>query len=288
MIIRIPVRYIPFVAVTAMVALASCSRSTPPDERDILVRAGNAILSRQELQKAIPYGLSPEDSAKFAKSYIAGWIDNEIIDEIALSNIHDTREIDRMVADYRRELIMREYRKRMSDENATASPTNAEIEAYYEAHKEQLRTSEPLLRGTYIKTSDHSPHIAEMRRWYRSTKPGDIDRLEKVCIDDAVSYDYFRDRWVEWSVVESKIPYDFGTNPDQFLRTHKSVDTTHGGSTYLLAITEYLPAGSIKPIEIARPEIKERLIATHRMEYDRKLRKELYDMAIKSGEIVIY
>ena len=84
------------------------------------------------------------------------------------------------------------------------------------------------------------------------------------------------------------IPYDFGTNPDHFLRTHKFLDTSRGRSVYLLAITEYLPVGSVKPLDIAKPEILERLIATRRMEYDRKLRKELYDMAIKSGEIVVY
>lgn len=286
MTLRIPVRYIPFI--TAIV-LASCGTQTAPNEGDILVKVGNATLSRQELQKAIPYGLSPEDSLKFAKAFMANWIDDEIIDELAFANIRDTREIDEMVAKYRRELIMREYRKRMFDQNAeAAAPNEAEITDYYEAHKDQLRTSEPLVKGIYVSMPDKARSLSDIRRWYRSDNPEDIDHLEKVVFDDAISYDYFRDRWIGWSTIKSKIPYDFGTNPDQFLRTHKYVDTTYGGSTYLLAITEYLPTGSVKPLETARPEITERLMATRRMEYDRKLRKELYDMAIKSGEITIY
>ena len=287
MMFRIPVLYIPFAALTALAAV-SCSPQETSGQGDILVKVGSATLSRQDLQKAIPYGLTPEDSVKFAKSFIANWIDDDIIDEIAIANINDTRDIDAMVAEYRRDLIMREYRRRMFDQNTDAAPGDDEIETYYETHKQQLRTSEPLIKGIYVRLPDDSHSLSDIRKWYRSDKADDIDRLEKACDDTDVSYEYFRDRWVEWSAVKNMIPYDFGTNPDHFLRTHKFLDTSRGGSVYLLAITEYLPVGSVKPLEIAKPEILERLIATRRMEYDRKLRKELYDMAIKSGEIVVY
>jgi len=284
---RIPARYIPFTAI-ALCALASCRSHTAPDERDMLVKVGSATLTRQDLQKAMPFGLKPEDSTKFAKAFISGWIENEIIDDLAQSNIHDTREIDEMVADYRRQLIMREYRRRMFEQNDNTAPSADEIKAYYDAHKNEMRTTEPLLKGVYIKVADSTPHLTDMRKWYRSEKADDIDRLDKTCADNAVNYDYFRDRWVEWSAIETRIPYDFGQNPDQFLHTHTYVDTSNGGMTYLLAVSGYLPSGSVKPLEIAEPEIKERLMAAHRMDYDRRLIKELYDNGVKSGEIVVY
>lgn len=284
---RTPALHIPFTAIVVSL-LASCGSHTDPDERDMLVKIGTSTLTRQDLQKAMPYGLSPDDSTKFAKAFISGWIEDEIIDGLAITNIHDTREIDEMVADYRRQLIMREYRRRMFDQNGDSILSQSEIQAYYDAHRNEMRTTEPLLRGVYIKVPDGDSKLSDMRKWYRSEKTDDIDRLDKTCADAAVSYDYFRDRWVEWSAIETRIPFDFGSNPDQFLRTHKSVDTSHSGLTYLLAISEYLPSGSIMPLEVAEPQIRERLMASHRRDYDRRLIKELYDKGLKSGEITIY
>jgi hypothetical protein len=284
---RISVRHIPFVLIASLV-LNACSSNSNPDERDMLVKVGNAVLTRQDLQQAMPYGLSQDDSTKFVKAFIADWIDKEIIEELAAANIHDTDEIDNMVAEYRRSLIMREYRKRMYEQNADEEPSEADISEYYEEHKDVMRTTEPYIKGIYIKVADQSKHLTEIRHLYKSEKTSDIDRLEKICSDEAISYDYFQDHWVEWSAVEAKIPYNFGNDASLFLKSHPTIDTSHDGVTHLLSITKYLPTGSIKPIDVARQDIIDRIKSAHRAEYDHKLRKELYDAGVKSGKIIIY
>ena len=59
------------------------------------------------------------------------------------------------------------------------------------------------------------------------------------------------------------------------------------GFTYILYITEVLPAGSSMPVEAARQQIINRLLNSHRKEYEDQLKKDLLNEAKESGRIVI-
>lgn len=236
----------------------------------------------------MPYGLSEPDSQKFARAYIRNWIDTKLISEIAYKNISDTKEIDRMVDDYRNELIMWEYRKRMYNQQATFDFPDDSIASYYEAHKEDFVCKHPYVKGIYIKIKDNAPRIKDLRKWYRSPKTEDIDKIEKYGLNGAIHYDYFRDKWIDWEQIQSKIPYNFGNNPNQFLRANSFLDTSIDGFTYLLDISEYIPSGSIMPIDVARPQIEEMMLNEKRLQYDKDLRRQLYEDAVTSNKVEIY
>ena len=274
---------------TALAAIALIVASCNDNGRyDALASVGTAVLTHAELHDAMPLGLSQTDSAKFAETYIRNWIDDKLIDQIAVHNIPDTREIDRLTEEYRRQLILHEYRNKMAESYAETEFPDDTLKAWYDLYGATLRTTAPLIKGIYLKLPAESPVVADMRRYIRSTKETDIDKIEQNGAPIASDYEYFRDRWVEWSYIEAKLPEYFIGNDDSWLRTNKKLDRTSGGFTHLLDITEYLPTGSKMPYELAMPLIRERLIADSRQEYDRQLRRELYDKALADGKIVIY
>ncbi len=268
--------------------VTSCSCNNDMQDGNVLVKVGKSLLTTNDLARQMPYGLSAEDSTKFARAYIRNWIDTKLVSEIAYKNISDTKEIDRMVDEYRNELIMWEYRKRMYAQNATEDFSDDAITAYYEAHKEDFISKQPFVKGLYIKIENNAPKINDLRKWYRSTKTEDIDKIEKYGLNGAIHYDYFRDKWIDWEQIASKIPYDFGNNPDVFLKTNHFLDSSIGGFTYLLDISEYIPTGSIMPIDVAMPLIKEMMVNEHRLQYDSNLRKQLYNKAVEDNDVTIY
>lgn len=270
------------------IATGSCTGSNDMQDANILVTVGNASLTAADLSRQMPYGLSESDSTKFARAYIRNWIDSKLVSEIAYKNISDTREIDRMVDDYRNELIMWEYRKRMYDQHADRTFSHDSIMAYYDAHKSDFISERPFIKGIYIKIDSKAPHINELRKWYRSPKTEDIDKIEKYGLDGAIHYDYFRDKWIDWEQITSRIPYNFGANPDAFLRGNRFIDTTVGDITYLLSISDYLPSGSTIPADVAMPQIQEMMRNEHRLRYDASLRRQLYDKAVEDDKIKIY
>jgi len=275
----------------ASVFLAAAACSATGDDADLgegtLARVGLECLTHADLADAMPAGLSPDDSTRFARAFIRNWIDTQLVENVASESV-DMDEIDRLVTQYRRDLIMRRYRDRMfaADGGIKEFPDSI-ITEYYSRHSADFVLQRPLIRGVYIKVPDEAPELPAIRRLYRSTKPADIDHLEKAVLGAAIHYDYFRDRWIDWEQVEGRIPYDFGGNPSDYVRTHRNLDVSLGGFTYLLEIADVMPAGSVMPVEAARPLIEERLMAERRRAYDSALRARLFDSALSSGRLRI-
>ena len=275
------------IAAVIALGLPSCSPGVDASQSDVLVRLGNTALTRDELCRDMPRGLSEQDSLKYSRAYIATWIENRLITEVAADEI-DTKEIDRLTEDYRRQLIALEYRRLMYETHADNEPVEDSLRAYYNSHNREFILERPLVKGIYLKVPDDAPNLAVIKRLYRSNRRDDIDRLEKEVLTSAIHYDYFRDKWVDWEQIESHIPYDFGASGDKFLSGRTHFETSAGGFTYLLEINDLLPAGAIMPFENARPMITDRLNANRRREYDERLRRDLYDEALKSGKLEIF
>lgn len=261
---------------------------TAPDGSALLAAVGGQTLSLTQLRENMPGGLSEDDSAKYVSGYVHDWVDSRLMAEMAKEDV-DIREIDRMVAEYRTALIAEAYRRKIASDGSSAAVLSEDsVRAYYDSRKQDFRLPSALVKGVYIKVPDNIANLPLIRRLMRSDKPEDIDRLEKEVVKSgAIHYDYFRERWVDWDQIEVRIPYSFPT-PTGFLSPGKQLEHTAGGYTYLLSITDVLPAGSVMPYEAARDEVRERLMAERRRQLDAAFRADLLQRALASGRAKIY
>ena len=264
--------------------LFSCkgkSETVLPD--DYIAAYGKEYITRQDIDAALPGGLSAEDSARFVNAYVKNWIQSKLISREAASYI-DMDEIDRLTDEYKRDLILTEYRRFMFENNNKAVPDDS-VKAYYETHKNAFILDRPMVKGTYLKVADDAKNLRQLKRLYKSDTQADADHLEKEVLSSAIHYDYFRDKWVDWEQIETKIPYDFGADPDKWLASHKTLEESVGGFTYLLYIVDVLPAGSPMPVEVARSQIVNRLLNIKRADYDAILMQELYQRALNDNKL---
>lgn len=274
------------IAAAAILPTGGCRGGDAVLPPDALVRAGHSVLTRGELLKDLPGGLSPEDSTKFAHTYISSWVNAHLLSEVSHGDI-DMAEIDRLTDAYRRELIMNAYRRKMAE----GAPDNGNIfcrdslEAYFEANKNDFRLRRPVVKGIYIKVADDADNLKTIRRLYKSDAPDDIDLLEKAVYRNAIHYDYFRDRWIDWDQIEVRIPYDFGTDPASVVASGRPLEVNKDGFVYLLKISEYLPTGAQMPFEVAEPVIRERLLARYRRQFDSGLKADILQKAIEDGTV---
>lgn len=252
---------------------------------DILAGYDGDYITKRDVLKILPGGLSPEDSARFVKAYVNGWIQSELLSKEA-SEYVDMNEIDRLVEEYRRDLILTSYRRLMFEQNVDAIPDDS-IQDYYEKHKNEFILERPMVKGTYLKVPDDAKNIRTLKRLYKSDRADDADKLEKEVLSSAIHYDYFRDRWIDWEQIETKIPEDFGNSADQWLLKHNTLEKSVGGFTYLLYITQTIPSGSPMPVEAARSQIVNRLLNINRPNYDKALISNLYQMALDDRRLII-
>ncbi len=273
----------------AMIALCMCACKHGDDSKqphDAVAIAYDKVLTHKQLRAQMPTAAHAADSARLAHALINDWIETQLINEAANHEL-DMDNIENMVQEYRNELIAMEYSRLMYESHATKIPEDT-LRAYYEANKEEFKLTRPMVKGVYIKTADDADNLAQMKRLYASHKEADIDRLDKLASTSAVHYDYFRDKWIDWEQIESRVPYDFGPTADSFLRSHRTVEYSQGGFTYLLDITDVLHPGQIMPYEAARSSILDRLTFIDRKAYNQRLKQNLYADALENGKITLF
>ena len=275
-------------ALCCALSLTACggTENTEPAP-DAIITVGTRSLTRSQLAKEMPGGISPKDSAVFARSYIRQWAYAQLIADVASKEI-DLTDIDRQVQDYRNQLIMHEYTRRMYEGKGLHTVPEDSLRAFYEANKDTYRLKRPMVKGVFLKVASDSPALPTLRKLYKSHTAADIDKLDKALLNGAVHYDYFRDKWIDWDQIESRIPYRFGPGNDAYLRSHPSLDFEADGFTYLLDISDALQSGQHMPFEAARPLIEDRFSIEARNAYRERLKKELYDNAVADGYIKTY
>lgn len=250
---------------------------------DILVSVGDSVLTRAAVEAQIPRGLSPADSTRMFDAIVENWLERTMLVNMAGGNIPDIDKIDRMVEQYRLQLLANEYRAAMARDHAAAVSQDS-VRAYYEANPQEFMLSAPLLKGIYLKIAADAPQLAKVRGWMASAKSDDIDALETDGLKGALEYDYFGDSWINWSEIAERIPYRFG-DADEFIAARTMFETSAGGAVYMLRILDYIPSGELMPFETAKAEIAERVMDRNRDAYDRSLLRSLYTRGLKDKTV---
>lgn len=253
-------------------------------DSDILVRAGNKTLLKQDVTRKIPVGIEPSDSVALFHLIVENWIKSEVLSSLAETKLPDISAINEKVREYRNRLIVAEYLKEMK-ESRKFGVSEDSIRMFYDRHKTEMLTESPLVKGIYLKIATGEPSISEIKDLMSCGSEDCIDRLEKLIMNDAVEYDYFKEDWVDWQTVADQIPYRF-SDPDSFLKSSSNFETSYEGSTYLLHISEYLPSGSVPPYEFASIQISDLLERTDMRKFEESLVKSLVGKALKDGSLV--
>ena len=265
---------------------ASCNRMGGKQaNKETLVKVNDRILTREEIELQIPKGLSPDDSLVRAESLIKKRVIDLLMDDVAYQNLGDEKaEIDKLVNEYRRLLIRHRYQERMVNDKVSASLRESDQIAYYEANKEQFVLSNNLIKGLFLKVPVTAPGIENIRSWYKSKTAESLEKIEKYSLQNALIYDYFFDKWVDFNDVMEKMPYHIA-NPTQFLRVNNHLEVSDSASMYFLNISDRLLVGNVAPFDYVQPQIYSMLLNKQKIDYLREFGERLYVDAVKNGSV---
>lgn len=261
----------------------SRSDTQPADDGDVLVIVGDSALTMRDVLVKIPRGLSSADSVMLFQSIVDGWLERSLLTSLAEEKLDNLDEIDRMVEDYRKKLIIASYRRKLR-ETYQDNVSKEEIDRYYRENARDMVLDRPVIKGMYMKLPTDATRIGDIRRWMKTATPDALDNLEQFGLAEAIEYSFFTDRWTEWDHIARQIPYRFD-DPDRFVTETVDFETTRRGITYILHISSALTGGNRKPEEVAREEISDILSAESGKKYEEKLIKSLYRQSMKSGRL---
>ena len=252
-----------------------------------LIELDGNVLYQEDLLQVLPVDISEADSAQFANRYIENWLSELLLYQNAERNVRDDKQIDELVENYRRSLIVHEYQQLLIEQKIEQDITIQEIETFYNDNKNLFVLEEPILKGLFIKLPLSAPNQNSIMKLYRLSDDESYDEIEKYCIRNAPYYEFFYDYWHSVSDIEILLP-SMEVSLQDYLNKNDFLEIKDDEFIYLLNVSEYLPKGSVAPIEQVENRIKRLLINNKAVSYIQKIKKDLYNSAIENNRVIFH
>ena len=267
--------------------LASCHEDYDHKGKTPIAELQGYFLYREDLASVLPVGLNSDDSIAFAGRFIRNWAEETLLYDKARRNIPDDDELNTLVDNYRRALILHAYRQELIRQKLPEQVDEDELQAYYDDNQALFTADRGLVKGLFLKVPLAAPDINRVRRWYSAGTPEAIDQIEKYQMQNAVGYDYFYDNWLPLSDVLARMPIDRADAEDYVART-RNVELKDNEYYYFLSITDYCPAGQVAPYDYVRSRVLETLMNVKQVEFINKVKADLYERAVNKGNLKYY
>ncbi|MDD2559620.1 MAG: peptidylprolyl isomerase [Bacteroidales bacterium] len=264
--------------------LQTCLGKETESPRVAVVQVSDAILYLDEIQNTLPAGLNSSDSIRLANSFIENWVKEAILYQSASKNLGQSPEINRMVENYRRSLIIYQYQQQALIEKMETEVTEADMAEYYEKNANRFLSNKNLIKGLFIKVPLSAPGLDKLKTWYKKNDTESLDNIEKYSFQNASIYEYFHETWTSLDDVMDQIPTNIA-NQEKFLRNQKFLEIEDDNYCYLLYISDYITAGSPQPLDYVSAQIKNILINSRKTEFIHQFENEMFEQAKRKGEI---
>ena len=176
--------------------LAACKKQVEHGGKTPLVQVGDTYLYQEDVKQAIPYGTTRTDSITFAREFVHKWIEEQVLYEKAEHNVRGDERIERLVAEYRRTLVMNNYERRILQQKVSEEIPEEELQQYYEDNKQLFVLEESVVKGVFLKVPLSSPGLKDLKRWYKENSDEALEQMEKYAFRHAVIYEHFYEHWM--------------------------------------------------------------------------------------------
>jgi hypothetical protein len=276
-----------YILLLTLVGLASCAPKTPDVERKPLLEVEGKFLYLDEVQQIIPPSISDTDSTQIAHSFIRKWVTDVLMYENAKRNVTNKDEIEQLVEGYRKSLTIHQYQQKMIEQRLPKEPSPEQLQAFYTEFSDQLLLKENIIQGLLLIVPSNAPKMANVRSWVQSANAKSLESIEKYSIQNAISYDYFVNKWMPFTETLKKIPLQV-EDPAAFVASNRFVETSDSLQHYFLRITSSRSSGSVEPFEMAKDRIANILLNKNKADFILKFETELYDDAVKNEDVTFF
>ena len=246
-----------------------------------VARVGDEFLSVEEIQELVPKNLNKQDSIRIVNNVIEEWATSKLLIQNAIINLTEIEKskIDNKSEKYRENLIISEYRNKISNNNPDTSASKDEIELFFSENSKNFKLFEEIIKGRYVKLNKKTFNINEIKRRFRRFNQSDKSFFDSISIQ-LLNY-YLNDSiWINKKLFFNKIP---SLEYDQSLRISKNnlfYVQEDSLALYLIKINNYKKADDYAPLEYIYNRIKEVIVSKKRIDYLNKIDKELIGDAI--------
>lgn len=279
-----------FLFALAALAAVSCKNFSLTRflQGDALAAVGDERLYPEDVAPLLTPGITPQDSLKLLRSYVDGWVKQQLMVRMAETySPQEEERIARMVSDYRNSLLIHEFEKQYLAERLDTAVTAGQVAEYYAASGEDFKLTAPLVKAIVVKFPVGFRQEGRMRELTRFSNNAErYQDLTDIALKNNLEYREFID-WTDLGEVAALLPR-LTEAENAGLRSGVSFfEKSQGDTRYFVALTAMLPAGSTMPIERAAGTIRTLILNRRRQELLREMENNLLQAALISGEAEI-
>ena len=273
------------VVILCVVLFCGCAKFEQKRLSGVAVEYNGATVTYADLD-ALTYGLSSEDSARVADSYIQQWATSLIVYD--RSKEIKSREIDEMVENYRRSLCQHEWERKQIAQKMPMLIEDSLVVEFYEQNKQHFILDRAILRGLLLIMPVGAPNLEKLKDMVEVPhEEENIEWVEKYAYQYAVGYELFLDDWKTVEQIAVYMPY-LQDELSKQIKQKKQILAQDSLNVYLLQVTDFCGKGEYKPLEYVQDEIKELILSQRQVGFIRLLREDLYEKAVQQGKLKRY
>ena len=269
------------------VLLFACREEVSYVERPTIASVGDTHLYKDEADMAYARLGHGVDSVAFMQNYVEQWAIDLLFLQKAKENVVSTQEIDRMVENYRINLIQNLYQDRLITQQLLPGITETEVQEFYEKEAALFELDEPFIKGFYVKMPLKSSKIRNVRNWCLRKGQDDLEELEKFCSENGYEYQFFIEEWMPFADLVRRTPLT-GQQLMTRLQKNSTIEFNDDGNVYFVSADSILKENDTKPIEMVAGEIKELLLNSKKAKFIKTVKRSLYEDALNTGRVILY
>ncbi|MGS2741963.1 peptidyl-prolyl cis-trans isomerase [Sinomicrobium sp. M5D2P17] len=269
--------------------LGACSYFRSDETVDAVARVGDSYLYKKDLSGIYGKNMSREDSLVVRNNFVNSWAMRQLFMEKAKMNLPEEqlREFEKLIEEYKTDLYTTTYKEALVNSAMDTAVTNAEIESFYNNTEDNFKLNEELWRFRYIEVSPDFEKLDEVREKFRKFEEIDKAELDEMAIQFK-SYSLEDSIWVKTSQIFQKIPLLSNEGNEKSIKKSNFIELTDSLGVYLVYINDILHRNDNAPMSYIKPTIKQILLNRKKLEFLRKLEKEIMDEAVRKKKFQTY
>lgn len=270
---------------------SSCSDSSEKaSNKDALViaRAGNEKLYSDDYKANFVGTEVVKDSLYQVKKNVENWATEALFYQEALEKLDKEEiQIEKQIEAYKRELVNYIYSTRIIEANLDTNISNAEIQTYYDAHRENFILKENIIKVNYIKVPVKASGLDKIKRLLMSGPAADMTQLKALCAQNAENYFINDSTWLYVDEVKKEIPA-LKDEPAFNLVQGRVLQFSDEFYFYYLKIKDVKVKNGLSPINFEKQSIKKFIINNRKIELILQYKQLLLERAKASKSFTIY
>jgi hypothetical protein len=203
----------------------------------------------------------------------------------AESNLTENqKDVSQQLEDYRVSLLIFAYERELIRQKLDTTINPAEIESYYKQNSANFELRSNIIRLKYIKLPIKTPNSDKAKRWFISTRPDDLKRLEQFVNLYAVNFLLDDSNWLLLEDVIKEIPMGNYSVAD-FNSNKRFLEFDDKDYHYLVAINGFMVKDSNAPLSFEKDNIRNIILNKRKIKLVEQMQLDAFKDAMNENTI---